>query len=327
MQPSLFPIPSHVRTLSALASVGYASWLWACGSADSSPLVLAASDAAVEAQPAPVPDAALTQDAEAGANPDLDAGSVPSQCAISASKISCPHQERVLTAALLSRTVQWEVPRRPAPAAGFPVAIVFQGSLFGTDTMWSAKAEDAYGAYYQAKLVQVLLDSGFAVLTPEARLAGSTYWDTNVPPYATFWTSSPDHALMLELFQQVTSGSFGSLDATRMYATGISSGGYMTSRMAEAYPGKFRALAIHSASWATCSGAACFVPDALPLQHPPTLFLHGGQDAVVPMSTADSYYQKLLGKGVATEWVSDAARAHEWLPQAPEKIVAFFHRF
>ena len=45
----------------------------------------------------------------------------------------------------------------------------------------------------------------------------------------------------------------GPLDPSRLLAIGVSSGGYMTSRMAVSYPGKFRALAI--AAGASCRAA------------------------------------------------------------------------
>jgi poly(3-hydroxyoctanoate) depolymerase len=268
----------------------------------------------------------VTTDARATDANAADA-SFGSRCTVTPDSIECQKQQTAFTVQLVSRQVQWQVPTVPAPPAGYPVVIVFQGSLFGTEAMWSAKRADPYSAYFQAQVVQTLLDAGYAVLTPEARLGGSTYWDTNVPPYATFWTTSPDHALMLRLFQAIDEGAFGSLDRSRLYATGISSGGYMSSRMAEAYPGKFRAIAIHSGSWATCSGALCLVPDPLPTGHPPTLFLHGAQDAVVPISTAKRYFDRLQASGFTSRWVEDPNAGHEWVARAPAEIEGFFRQY
>ncbi|MCP4500742.1 MAG: hypothetical protein GY822_12345 [Deltaproteobacteria bacterium] len=90
------------------------------------------------------------------------------------------------------------------------------------------------------------------------------------------------HQLMLALFENVSLQKFGPLDDQRLFAIGISSGGYMTSRMAVSYPGRFVALAIVAGGHATCSGPICNLPDALPRDHPPTVFLHGKQDVVVP---------------------------------------------
>ena len=84
-----------------------------------------------------------------------------------------------------------------------------------------------------------------------------------------------------DAFSAASTAAFGPINTTRLYAMGISSGGFMTSRMAVSYPGKFRALADHSGSYATCSDT-CTVPTPLPSNHPPTLFLHGDTDAIVP---------------------------------------------
>ena len=164
------------------------------------------------------------------------------------------------------------------------------------------------------------------MLTPEAHLQGATFWDTNIPPYNLLWTTSPDHAFMVSIFKAIDSGVFGQLDAQHLHALGISSGGYMTSRMALSYPGKFRSLAIHSASWATCSGPLCVLPATLPQAHPATLFLHGEADAVVPMSTMTPYRKALTAAGVPTALVTEAGAGHAWLPAGPAAVVAFFEK-
>jgi poly(3-hydroxybutyrate) depolymerase len=110
----------------------------------------------------------------------------------------------------------------------------------------------------------------------------------------------------------------------RLYATGISSGGYMTSRMAVSYAGMFRALAIASASYATCLGAVCSVPSVLPGDHPPTLFLHGTIDTIVPIETMRPYHERLEAQGIATDVDEDPTAGHQWLDDSPERITAWF---
>lgn len=97
----------------------------------------------------------------------------------------------------------------------------------------------------------------------------------------------------------------------------------MTSRMAVAYPGRFRALAIQSASYATCAGPLCVVPE-LPEDHPPVLFLHGGADAIVPIGTMDTYADALEEDGIPTERVVEDTAGHAWLEVAPEEVVGWF---
>jgi predicted esterase len=128
---------------------------------------------------------------------------------------------------------------------------------------------------------------------------------------------------MRALLGAMAGGDLGPLDMDRLYAGGISSGGYMTSRMAVSYPGTFRALAIQSASYATCAGSLCVIP-ALPADHPPTMFLHGEADPVVPIATMLPYAAALEDQATPVERVIDATAGHEWLEAAPVEVPAFF---
>ena len=249
-----------------------------------------------------------------------------SRCTVDPTTATCTHETlTVPTGSLLpARDVHYQVPLGTAPAAGFPAVIAFQGAAVSAELTWTGHITDLYGLYNQTLVVAALLDAGYAVITPEAGSDGLGYYDTNVPPYATFWDTSPDHQLMLGVFATIEAGGFGPIDASRLFAAGFSSGGYMTSRMAVSYPGRFRALAIHSASYATCSGAVCLIPTALPTDHPPTLFLHGALDPIVPVATMQAYEAQLSAQGIATHVVVDAALAHQWIPVAPAEVLAWF---
>src|SRR5262249_10972497 len=156
----------------------------------------------------------------------------------------------------------------------WPAVIYFQGSLVPGHTAFSASKTDPFGMYALTMTIKALLDDGYAVVAPDASTNGSLFWETNIPPFSLAWSGCPDDVLMNNLFSALAGGSPGPIDAARLYAMGISSGGFMTSRMAVSYPGRFRALCDHSGSYATCSDV-CVVPTPLPSQHPPTLFLRG----------------------------------------------------
>jgi predicted esterase len=98
----------------------------------------------------------------------------------------------------------------------------------------------------------------------------------------------------------------------------------MTSRMAVSYAGTFRALAIASASYATCLGAACVVPTELPADHPPTLFMHGDLDTIVPIATMRPYHDRLAAQGIETALDESPTAGHQWLDDAPEQTTAWF---
>ncbi len=276
---------------------------------------------AAEATDADAPDAGVGDDA---AEP-IDA-SLGSRCTVTPTSATCAHETTMLPAGtgLPMRDVHYQVPLGAPPAAGFPVVIAFQGAALSAELTWTGQTTDVYGRYFQTLVVARLLDAGYAVITPEAAGDGSTYYDTNIPPYATFWETSPDHQLMLGIFAGIDAGDFGPLDPSSLFATGFSSGGYMTSRMAVSYAGRFRSLAIQSGSYATCAGAVCVIPTMLPADHPPTLFLHSEVDVVVPISTMRPYEAQLRTQGITTRIVTDPTALHGWIAAAPDEVLAWF---
>ncbi|HEY1089261.1 MAG TPA: prolyl oligopeptidase family serine peptidase [Archangium sp.] len=259
-------------------------------------------------------DAGVTETDAGGITEPFDAG--PPRCTVTDTAITCtPRIDRVE-----SRDVYWQTPALRPPAAGFPAVIVFQGSLYAPSSTWNTvQVTAAYGGYQQARMQALLLERGFTVIAPSA-LNGFA-WQTNT----TFdWDASSDKAFIDAVLAKMRAGDFGPIDTTRLYATGISSGGYMTSRMALSWPGVFRALAIHSASWATCGGTFCAVPTTMPAGHPPTRFLHGRLDLTVPLYTAEPYEQRLRAQGFQADLIVNDSAGHEWLAVSPERITEWF---
>lgn len=248
-----------------------------------------------------------------------------SRCTADAVVLSCPFNSATLQAGSTWRNVLWQVPNGTAPAGGWPVAIMFQGTGATPALTWTASPLEPFGAYAQTQVVQRLLDNGFAVLTPATHLGGLTFWDTNNPLVGDYYSSN-DHTFMLSIFAAIDAGTFGPLDGQRLFATGISSGGYMTSRMAVSYPGRFKALAIAAGSYATCLGILCDVGPVGP-GHPPTLFLHGLLDPVVPIITMDAYHDKLAGVGVPVRKVVEPTALHRWIAASPGEVLAWFRRY
>jgi len=110
-------------------------------------------------------------------------------------------------------------------------------------------------------------------------------------------------------------------------STGISSGGYMTSRMAVSYQGEFLALGVCAGSYATCAGPLCIVPNNLPSDHPPTLFLHGLLDITVPLFTMEAYEEKLRDQGTLTRKVIDPFASHAWVNGSAIEVLNWFNQF
>jgi pimeloyl-ACP methyl ester carboxylesterase len=251
-------------------------------------------------------------------------GAAPAaRCEVTPSNVVCRSKPIVsITTGADTRRIYWNDPMTPAPNTGWPTVILYQGSIFGPSLTWDVtlpRGTTPFGGDHQVELVARLIDAGFLVVQPEA--PGGIAWNTNgALPYET----SQDAVFIPKLLSELASGRFGRADMTRLYAVGISSGGYMTSRMAVSYPGRFRALAIQSGSYATCLGPLCSVPGDLPDDHPPTLFLHGAADLTVGIATARDYFTKLKDSGIVTRFVEDPAAGHAWIAAAPSEVLAWF---
>ena len=309
------------RSLSFVTAIAAVALL-ACGLDVSTPGDGASlPDASVATAPSPDAGAAPNADADADAGSDAATDATfPSRCTVTASSVFCSHEVTPLAAGSVTRDVYWQTPSTPAPAGGYPVVLLYQGSLGGPSLTWGTLTPDVpFGGFHQGRLQAMLLDHGFTVIAPAA--AAGVAWQTNsgVP-----YDLSTDKDVIDTLLAAIESGEFGPANMSRLYATGISSGGYMTSRMAVSYAGKFRALAIQSASYATCLGAVCNVPSQLPADHPPTLFLHGALDTTVPLFTAERYHEELFDEGFETRKLVDPNAGHEWLAVSPAEITDWF---
>ncbi|MBD9413325.1 plasmid partitioning protein [Pseudomonas sp. PDM16] len=238
-------------------------------------------------------------------------------------KVSCTHQTTWIDSGVIgARQVIYQLPLGTPPTRGWPVVLIYQGSFFPLDD-FSYTSNLPFGGYYEGKLVQRLLDSGYAVVAPSA--PADLFWQTNIPGLAQAYELSTDYDFLGNVLDAISAGHFGRLDTQRQYATGISSGGYNSSRMAVSFPGRFKALAIQSGSYATCSGPLCVVPDQLPVDHPPTLFLHGFVDTVVPWWSMDLYYDRLLQRGLEVTRYTEPLGGHEWFAASPGKVLDWFN--
>lgn len=214
-----------------------------------------------------------------------------------------------------NRSVTYQVPEGTPPAGGWPVVFYYHGTNLaspppadGPTTFGPADpANDAPGARHLAATLHELLDDPgntgkkYAVVMPQAavQLLVTRFWDTNLQ---IAYNLSSDYCFFPSLWSAIESGAYGpasQFNMDRRFAFGMSSGGYNTSRMAVSWNSDnvWKALAIHSASYANCIGTVCNVPATLPANHPPTKFFHGTQDTVVPIATMYAYYDKLIAQG------------------------------
>lgn len=236
---------------------------------------------------------------------------------------SCTYQSTKIEARFnIYRDVRYQVPEGTPPQGGWPVVLMYQGSFFPVE--FSRNQLEPFGGYYEVKVIEKFLNNGFAVIAPDAGV--DLFWETNLPGGLLNYELTNDYNYLTNMFNAIRSGKFGPINANKKFATGISSGGYNTSRMAVSFPGEFKALAVQSGSYATCSGPICSVPD-LPNDHPPTYFVHGFLDLVVPWWSMDLYYDKLRAKGIPTDRYTDYTAKHEWVPASADKIYSWFNQY
>lgn len=254
-----------------------------------------------------------------------------SPCTVGWWSIDCHANEASFIVSGQGRELLWQVPAGEPPAGGWPVVLAFHGTNDPADKMfyWNyySAVDQAFGGYYQLKTIQGLLDAGFAVIAPKGRLLpGGIYWDTNIAPYASNWDTAPDALFVERIFEEAELGSFGPLDATRFYATGLSSGAYMSSRMAITYPDRFQAVALQSGSYATClSSFPCVVTAAdLPDDHPPTLLMAGYWDTIVPLYTTEEYEDALDANGTESTLEVVGYASHQWTASSPDWVLEWF---
>jgi dipeptidyl aminopeptidase/acylaminoacyl peptidase len=60
------------------------------------------------------------------------------------------------------------------------------------------------------------------------------------------------------------------------------------------------------------------------VDHPPTLFLHGDLDVVVPITAVLPYLDALRAEGHEAKLVTDLLAGHQWLRAGPQVIPAWF---
>jgi hypothetical protein len=244
---------------------------------------------------------------------------------------TCSHNYRVnwysCNAISLGRGVRWQVPEGTPPPGGWPVAFFYNGTSAADENPFDPSVLTLpFGGQFSPRIIHELLDDPagtgkkYAVMAPEPPQAAviAEFWNTNtVSPYEI----SCDHDFFPDYFAEIKNGSYGPAsryNMNRRFAFGISSGGYNTSRMAVTFNknkawfqscdewcnyNTWKALAIVAASYATCAGPLCSVP-SLPSNHPPTKFWHGTSDRIVPIETADQYYDELQSDGIPVDFLT-----------------------
>ena len=236
--------------------------------------------------------------------------------------LSCQHKMIKLDGLYAKREILYAIPDTPRPERGYPVALFFQGSFF--PMQFERNKNDPFGGYNEILTIKALLDNGFIVIAPKA--GANFFWQSNL--IGLNYDLSSDKYLIDKIIGEIKNQSFGPADTENLFALGISSGGYMTDRMAQSHNhAEFKALAIAAASYAKCGGPYCPLPSEISVFHPPTLFLHGKRDLIVPLYTMEKYEKLLRENHVITKKIIHETATHQWIQESPDAVISWFKRF
>lgn len=222
------------------------------------------------------------------------------------------------------RKVYLALPPGKSPEKGWPVAILLHGRG-QTAGAWFGKGLLSRGD--QKLFPPLILNAGIVVMAPEALEPfgkGVKQWD--------FFHRKPEHSGDLAFFQNFFQWMEGNrkitFDFSKVYAIGISSGGFMASRLGQVYPEKWAALVVIAAGNADSFPQIPTFPldskalsNEISFQHPPTLIIHGDKDRIVPFVYGERYFQDLKQAGVKAEMLVVPEGGHQWPTQFHERMI------
>jgi len=208
---------------------------------------------------------------------------------------------------------------RNATGNKMPVIIVLHGRTQSADIWFENSAQGAF--------VKKAINERFAVIAPDSTTPicqGVKQWD--------YTKDFSDKAFFEGIFNWIDNQS--EFDKERIYVTGISSGGFMTSRVGMVFADKVKAIAIASGGDADYSsvrrdnGCRTTFDKSVPIiegNQPKTLFIHGDIDPIVPFSMDQNYYTALKDKGVETRFIKNRFGTHLWYNKYDQDILDWFN--
>jgi dienelactone hydrolase len=218
-------------------------------------------------------------------------------------------------------------PTRPSSPPA-PVMIYFHGANRPVELTRPLTAD--YGLAYENAYIQSLTDAGYVVIAPTANRIVPFYigspviaWEANILPYSNHFKRGRDYQLTQYLLKNLEDFSDLPIDRNNIFLSGFSSGGYMSSRLAQdaSIASQIRGIVVHSASYGECLASQCYVPASLPAHHPPTLLVANRDDSIVPFYTVEMYGARLRDNNIPLESVFADEGDHAWKQNHGAQVV------
>lgn len=200
------------------------------------------------------------------------------------------------------------------------VVIVLHGRTQDADVWFDGSSD-------QNSFTAEALKQGFLVIAPDSispYCKSAKQWD--------YTTRSIDFSFIESIF----SWAEDSLGAEKIYIIGISSGGFMTERLAITYPKTINAVVIHSAGSPDNAiletSGVCGVKFntntlSIPTTHPPTYLLHGQTDRIVDYEIGRNLYTGLVASGIKTEMYTKPMGRHQWFSEQNRTILEWLKKW
>ncbi|MFH1838132.1 MAG: alpha/beta fold hydrolase [Candidatus Kuenenbacteria bacterium] len=238
----------------------------------------------------------------------------------------------------------------PTTGSNFPLIIVLHGG--GQNALDWFENNNSKG---QVEFVKKALSKGYAVIAPDSETPNYSNCTKNTKQwyYEKDWQNSSDYTFFNEIIPWINNQNI--FNSNRVYATGISSGGFMSSRLARFFgTPKIKAIAVRSAGDADsithkdrsdmklCSyGNNTFPKSCGPIfndvnllintNHSPTLIIHGSKDGTVPIESANHYYDELISAKIAITKKVKLFGCHTWfnawLNDYDQEILNWFDKY
>lgn len=223
-------------------------------------------------------------------------------------------------------------PKRPSSFPA-PVMIYFHGTNSPVELSRPLNAD--YGLAYENSYIQSLTDAGYIVIAPTANRIVPFYigfpvvaWEANISPYSNHFERGRDYQLAHYLLKNLEDFSDVPVDRNNIFLSGFSSGGYMSSRLAQdaRIASQIRGIVVHSASYGECLASQCYVPANLPAHHPPTLLVANKDDSIVPFYTVEMYQARLRDNNITQHSVFSNEGDHAWTQNHGAQVVDWLNK-
>ncbi len=217
----------------------------------------------------------------------------------------------------------WKEPEINRPPGGFPVLILFHGAA---QHAWAWFSNSGKWGKEQTYFTDSALEQGYFVVALESKRPvwpGPRAWDA----FSKNLSNNKDIQYINSILNWLNNSKL-SVNTSNVFCVGFSSGAFMCSRIGQTIGSKIKGLVIHSGANAntlklTWRGPVFDLskPLDIPIDHPPSLVVHGNNDSVVRIECGLHLFNDLQRAGIDCELLVSENGEHIWLNEFTDSIL------